>query len=60
MRYFGIVSVDPSIYGITKVLKELQEQADNIVEYTKNVNDINAYLSAADISCYSSIFNKFR
>ena len=50
MRYFGILSVDPSMYGLTRVLKKLQEQADDVMEYTKNMNEINVYLSAADIA----------
>ena len=52
--YLGTVGVATLMYGITKVLKELQEQADDIVEYTENMNEFNAYLSAADNACYSS------
>ena len=42
--YLGTVCVATSMYGITKVLKELQEQADDIAEYTENMNEFNAYL----------------
>ena len=39
--------------GITKVLKKLREQADDIVEYTKNMNELNDYVSVANTACYS-------
>ena len=52
--YLETVCVATSMYGITNVLKELQEQADDIVEYTENMNEFNAYLSAAYNACYSS------
>ena len=58
-RYLGTVGVSSGLYGITKVLKELQDEAEDIVEYTESMNDFNAYLSAADTACYSANFVEF-
>jgi hypothetical protein len=55
-RYLGTVGLNSGLYGITKVLKSLQEEAEDIVEYTENMNEFNAYLNAADTACYSSNF----
>ena len=37
-RYLRTVGVASSMYGITKVFKELQEQSDDLVEYTKIIH----------------------
>ena len=58
-RYLGTVGVTSSMYGISKVLKELQGEADDIVEYTENMNEFNAYLGQADTACYSANFVEF-
>ena len=58
-RYLGTVGVTSGMYGITKVLKELQEEADDIVEYTENMNEFDSYLRAADTACYSANFVEF-
>jgi len=58
-RYLGTVGVTSRLYGITKVLKALQEEADDIVEYTENMNEFNVYLNSADTACYSSNFVEF-
>lgn len=53
-RYIETVGVAPSLYRITKVLKELQDQENDLVEYTESMHEFNAYLSAVDNTCYSS------
>lgn len=58
-RYLGTVGFSSSLYGISKVLKELQDEADDIVEYTENMNEFDAYLRAADTACYSANFVEF-
>eukprot|EP00816_Leptocylindrus_hargravesii_P006674 CAMPEP_0196809608 /NCGR_PEP_ID=MMETSP1362-20130617/9528_1 /TAXON_ID=163516 /ORGANISM="Leptocylindrus danicus, Strain CCMP1856" /LENGTH=215 /DNA_ID=CAMNT_0042184341 /DNA_START=1 /DNA_END=648 /DNA_ORIENTATION=- len=58
-RYLGTVGVTSGLYGITKVLKELQNEADDFVEYTENMNEFDAYLRQADTSCYSANFVEF-
>ena len=52
-------SPDLGMYGIPRVMKELQEEANDIVEYTENMNDFDAYLRQADTSCYSANFVEF-
>mmetsp|Transcript_20540 Transcript_20540/g.37325 ORF Transcript_20540/g.37325 Transcript_20540/m.37325 type:complete len:229 (-) Transcript_20540:340-1026(-) len=58
-RYLGTVGFTSSLYGISKVLKELQDEADDIVEYTENMNEFDAYLRAADTASYSANFVEF-
>ena len=58
-RYLGTVGFTSGLYGITKVLKELQEEAADIVEYTENMNEFDYFLRAADTSCYSANFVEF-
>lgn len=58
-RYLGTVGFTSSLYGISKVLKELQDEADDVVEYTENMNEFDAYLRAADTACYSANFVEF-
>lgn len=58
-RYLGTVGFTSSLYGISKVLKELQDEAEDIVEYTENMNEFDAYLRAADTACYSANFVEF-
>lgn len=58
-RYLGVVGTTSALYGITKVMKELQEEADDIVEYTENMSDFDSSLRAADTSAYSAIFVEF-
>ena len=58
-RYLGTVGVTSALYGISKVMKELQEEADDIVEYTENMNEFDAALRAADTACYSANFVEF-
>ena len=58
-RYLGTVGVNSGLYGISKVLKELQGEAEDIVEYTESMNEFDSYLRAADTSCYSANFVEF-
>jgi hypothetical protein len=58
-RYLGTVGTTSALYGIPKVLKELQSESSDIVEYTENMNDFGYYLSAADTSLYSANFIEF-
>ncbi len=55
-RYLGTVGVEKKMYGITKVVKELREEADDIVEYTELANEFEAYLYQAEGAAYQSLF----
>ena len=58
-RYLGTVGTTSAMYGITKVMKELQGEADDIVEYTENMQDFDYFLRAADTAVYSANFVEF-
>lgn len=58
-RYLGTVGVSSGMYGITKVLKVLQKESDDIVEFTESMNEFNSYLNLADSACYSANFVEF-
>lgn len=58
-RYLGTVVTDAPMVGIMKVLKELQKDADDIVEYTENVDAFEYSLRAADTAVYSANFVTF-
>jgi len=55
-RYLGTVGIKSHMYGITKVLKELREEADDIIEFTEASNEFEAYLFQAEGAAYSSLF----
>ena len=55
-RYLGTVGVEKKMFGITKVVKELREEADDIVEYTELANEFEAYLYQAEGAAYQSLF----
>lgn len=55
-RYLGTVGVEKKMYGITKVVKGLREEADDIVEYTECANEFEAYLYQAEGAAYQSLF----
>ncbi len=57
-RYLGTVGTSSGLYGIAKVMKILQGEADDIVEYTETMNEINAALVGADGSAYMAIFTE--
>ena len=55
-RYIGTVGTSSGLYGIQKVMKVLQDDADDIVEYTETMNEINACINGVDGSAYMAIF----
>lgn len=55
-RYLGTVGVTSYMYGITKVLKDLREEAADIVEFTEAANEFEAYLYQAEGAAYQSLF----
>mmetsp|Transcript_18719 Transcript_18719/g.46326 ORF Transcript_18719/g.46326 Transcript_18719/m.46326 type:complete len:228 (+) Transcript_18719:69-752(+) len=55
-RYLGTVGVNGAMYGISKVVKTLREEAEDIVEYTEAMDEFNAYLYQAEGAAYQSIF----
>lgn len=55
-RYLGTVGVKSHMYGITKVLKDLRDEADDIVEFTEASNEFEAYLFQAEGAAYQSLF----
>jgi hypothetical protein len=57
-RYLGTVGTTSGLYGIAKVMKTMQPEADDIVEYTEMMNEINASLVGADGSAYMAIFTE--
>jgi Asp-tRNA(Asn)/Glu-tRNA(Gln) amidotransferase C subunit len=58
-RYLGTVGVTSGLYGINRVLKTLQEEAKDIVEYTENLNEFDYSLRAADTAVYSANFVEY-
>lgn len=58
-RYIGTVGVNSRMYGITKVLKQLREEADDVVEFTETYNEFEAYLFQAEGAAYQSLFVEF-
>ena len=58
-RYLGTVGNTSGMYGIMKVLKRLQEEANDIVTYTESMNEFDYSLRAADTACYSANFVEF-
>ncbi len=57
-RYLGTVGTSSGLYGIAKVMKVLQQEAEDIVEYTEVMNEINSALVGADGSAYMAIFTE--
>jgi len=56
--YLGTVGVKSHMYGITKILKELQEEAEDVIEFTEAANEFEAYLFQAEGAAYQSLFTK--
>lgn len=54
--YLGTQGVKSNMYGITKVLKSLREEAEDVVEYTEALNEFEAYLFQAEGAAYQSMF----
>jgi hypothetical protein len=55
-RYLGTVGVNGGMYGISKVVKILRDEAEDIVEFTEAMDEFNAYLYQAEGAAYQSIF----
>lgn len=55
-RYLGTVGTTSGLYGIKKVLRELQSEADDFVEYTENMDEFDKALNAAEGAAYMAIF----
>ena len=57
-RYLGTVGTTSGLYGITKVLRTLLNEADDVVEFRETMEEINAALVGADGSAYMAIFTE--
>uniref|UniRef100_A0A7R9ZSG4 Uncharacterized protein n=2 Tax=Craspedostauros australis TaxID=1486917 RepID=A0A7R9ZSG4_9STRA len=55
-RYLGTVGTSSGMFGISKVMKTLMEEADDIVEYTETMAEIEKCVQQADGSAYMAIF----
>ena len=55
-RYLGTVGVASNMYGITKVVKDLRDEAEDLVEFTETANEFEAYMMQADGAAYQSLF----
>lgn len=58
-RYLGTVGTSSGMYGISKVLKELQDEASDMVSYTDTMLEFQYSLQAADTALYSANFVEF-
>lgn len=58
-RYLGTVGTTSALYGISKVLRVLQREANDIVVYTECMNDLEYWLRDADTAAYSSMFVEY-
>ncbi|GMI45807.1 hypothetical protein TrCOL_g10951 [Triparma columacea] len=58
-RYLGTVGTSSPLYGIKSVFKYLQEESEDIVEFTENMNEFDRNLTGADGQAYSSMFVEF-
>ena len=58
-RYLGTVGLTSPLYGIQKVLRELQDVADDVVEFTETMNDFEYSFRAADTAVYSANFVEY-
>jgi hypothetical protein len=55
-NYLGTQGVNSNLYGIQKVLKILQKEACDIIEYTEAMDEFNAYYYQAEGAAYQSLF----
>jgi hypothetical protein len=55
-RYLGTVGTSSGLWGIGKVMRSLQEEADDLVEFTETMTDVEASIQQADGSAYMAIF----
>ncbi|KAL7544610.1 hypothetical protein ACHAWF_007988 [Thalassiosira exigua] len=54
--YLGTQGLKSHMCGISKVLKSLKEEAEDIVEYTEALNEFEAYFFQAEGAAYQSLF----
>lgn len=55
-NYLGTQGINSNMYGIQKILKRLQEESNDIVEYTETMDEFNAYYYQAEGAAYQSMF----
>lgn len=55
-RYLGTVGTTSGLYGISKVMNTLADNADDFVEYTELSNEVLKAIQQADGSAYMAIF----
>jgi hypothetical protein len=58
-RYLGTVGTSSALYGISRVMKELQDDAEDVIEYTESMQDFDYFLRAADTAAYSANFVEY-
>jgi hypothetical protein len=58
-RYLGTVGKTSGLFNISKVLKDLQGEADEVIEYVELKNDFEYLLQAADTAAYSANFVEY-
>ena len=54
--YLGTVGVKSHMCGITKILKELREEAEDVGEFIEASNEFEASLFQAEGAAYQSLF----
>lgn len=57
-RYLGTVGTTSGLWGIGKVMRSLQDEADDIVDYTETMQEVEASIRGADSAAYMAIFVK--
>ena len=55
-NYLGTQGVTSNMYGIQKLLKLLQGESEDLVDYTEAMEDFNAYYYQAEGAAYQSLF----
>lgn len=55
-RYLGTVGTTSGLWGIGKVMRTLQNEADDIVDYTETMQEVEASIRGADSAAYMAIF----
>lgn len=55
-RYLGTVGTTSGLWGISKVLKKLREEAEDVVAFTDAETEVESALRAADGAAYMAIF----
>lgn len=55
-RYLGTVGTSSGLWGIGKVMRSLQDEAEDIVDYTETMQEMEASIRGADSAAYMAIF----